>query len=301
MPPKRWLELKSEVPFEYVEPVAGLFHAYGKGGVVIEHPGIWNPDEGEAPPERPSAILRTYMPQTPAFRSKRELLHIGVALIAKLTALPELEEREIAEDEWEAAWKAHFTPLRVGDHLLVQPPWHTAEPEPGDIVIEIDPGLAFGTGHHPTTHRALEALERHVIPGASVLDVGAGSGILSVAAAKLGAGKVIGVEIDRIALKAGRSNVRANHVSGTVRLYAGSLPSEHVEPAWADVVVANVNAIVLAALAPELRRALAPGGPLIAAGILVDRRGPVEQAFADAGLAVRESFEDDDWLALVLR
>ncbi len=300
MPTNRWLELKIEVPFEYVEPVAELFHAYGKGGVVIEQVGVWNPDEGEPPPERPSAVLRTYMPQTPAFRSKRELVHIGVALIAKLTDLPELEEREIAEEEWEAAWKAHFTPLRVGHHLLVQPPWQTAEPQPGDVVIEIDPGLAFGTGHHPTTHRALESLERLVAPGANVLDVGAGSGILSVAAAKLGAGKVIGVEIDRVALKAGRSNLRANAVSGTVRLYAGTLPSEHVEPGWADLIVANVNAIVLAALAPELRRALAAGGPLIAAGILRERRAPVEQAFADAGLAVRESFEDGDWLALVL-
>ncbi|MCH6552349.1 MAG: 50S ribosomal protein L11 methyltransferase, partial [Planctomycetes bacterium] len=173
MPPKRWLELKIEVPFEYVEPVAELFHAYGKGGVVIEQAGVWNPDEGEPPPERPSAVLRTYMPQTPAFRSKRELVHIGVALIAKLTDLPELEEREIAEEEWEAAWKAHFTPLRVGHHLLVQPPWQTAEPQPGDVVIEIDPGLAFGTGHHETTRLCLAALDQTVVSGVRVLEVGA--------------------------------------------------------------------------------------------------------------------------------
>ena len=108
------------------------------------------------------------------------------------------------------------------------------------------------------------------------------------------------MEIDRIALKAGRTNVRTNGVSGTVRLYAGTLPNEHVGPAWANVVAANVNAIVLAQLAPELRRALVTGGALIAAGILEERRAPVEQAFADAGLAVRESFEDGDWLALLL-
>ena len=306
MPPKRWLELKIEVPFEYVEPVAELFHAYGKGGVVIEQVGGWNPDEGESPPPRPNAILRAYMPQTPAFRSNRELVYVGVQLIAKLTELPDLEEREIDEADWEAAWKAHFTPLRVGRRLVVQPPWQPAPAELAQtpageeaIVIEIDPGLAFGTGHHPTTHRALESIERLITPGANVLDVGAGSGILSIAAAKLGAGKVIGVEIDRIALKAGRSNVRANGVSGIVRLYAGTLPNEHVLPAWADLVVANVNALVLGRLAPELRRALKPGGALIAAGILRERLASVEQPFADAGLRVRESFEDDDWVAVV--
>lgn len=300
-PPKRWLELKIEVPFEFVEPVAELFHAYGKGGVVVEHPGTWNPDEGESPAVRPSAIVRTYMPQSPAYRTKRELVHIGVQLIAKLTDLPELEEREVTEDEWEAAWKAHFTPLRVGRRLVVQPPWQAGQPRDGDVVIEIDPGLAFGTGHHPTTHRALECLEQLLTPGANVLDVGAGSGILSVGAAKLGAGKVVGVEIDRVALRAGRANVRANGVSGRVRLYAGTLPNEHVPPAWADLVLANVNAIVLAQLAPEMRAALKPDGVLVAAGILEERRESVEEAFRDAGLAVRESFRDDDWVALVVR
>jgi len=294
-----WLELKIEVPFEFVEPVAELFRRYGKGGVAIEEEGGWDPDIGESQPPRPSAVLRTYMPQTPAFRSKREIVHIGVALIGKLTPLNGIEEREIEESEWEAAWKAHFTPLRVGEHLVVSPPWDHGSVRDGDVVIEIDPGLAFGTGHHPTTHRALESLERLIKPCDKVLDVGAGSGILSVGAAKLGAGRVIGVEIDKIAVKAGRANLRANGVSGKVRCYAGTLPNDHVPSGWADIVLANINSVALVNLAPELRRALKPGGWLVGAGILEERRASVETAFASAGLRIRERLRDDDWVAML--
>jgi ribosomal protein L11 methyltransferase len=300
MPTTRdWLELKVEVPFEFVEPVAELFRKFGKGGVAIEEAGGWNPDEGESPPERPSAILRTYMPQTPGYRSNREMIHIGVQLISKITDISDLEERDIAEKEWEDAWKAHFTPLRIGRRLIVQPPWRRGEEQPGDVVIEIDPGLAFGTGHHPTTHRVLEAMERLLEPGQTVLDVGSGSGILSVGAAKLGAGKIIGVEIDNIALKAGRTNLRVNGVSGHARFYAGSLPNDHVPEGWADLVLANVNSVALTNLAPELKRAVKPGGHVVAAGILQERQQQVEDAFAEAGLSIDERIYDDDWVALV--
>jgi ribosomal protein L11 methyltransferase len=296
---KNWIEFKVEVPFEFVEPVAELFRRFGKGGVAIEEAGGWNPDEGEARPERPNAILRTYMPQTPAFRSNREMVHIGIELISKLTDVSPLEERDIAEQEWEDAWKAHFTPLRIGKRLIVQPPWRRGEERPDDVVIEIDPGLAFGTGHHPTTHRVLEAMERLLEPGQNVLDVGAGSGILTVGAAKLGAGKIIGVEIDNIALKAGRANLRANGVSGVARFYAGTLPNDHVPEGWADLVLANVNSVALAKLAPELARASKPGGWVVAAGILTERQQGVEDAFAAAGLAIPERIYDDDWVALI--
>lgn len=294
-----WLELKILVPFEFVEPVAELFRRYGKGGVAIEEAGGWNPDEGESPPERQSAIIRTYMPQTPGYRRNREIVHIGVQLVGKLTDLPELEEREILEREWEDAWKAHFTPLRIGRRLLVQPPWLREEAGPDDVVIEIDPGLAFGTGHHPTTNRTLECMERLMRPGLQVLDVGSGSGILSIGAAKLGAARVLGVEIDRVALKAGRINVRSNNVSGRVRFYAGTLPNENIPAGWAELLLANVNSVALANLAPELRRALAPGGRLVAAGILRERRQQVVDAFTAAGLSFVEEHHDGDWVTFV--
>jgi len=294
-----WLEFKVEVPFEFVEPVAELFRKFGKGGVAIEEAGGWNPDEGESPPERPSAILRTYMPQTPGYRSNREMIHIGIQLISKITEISELEERDIAEKEWEDAWKAHFTPLRIGKRLIVQPPWRRGEERHGDVVIEIDPGLAFGTGHHPTTHRVLEAMEWLLKPGQNVLDVGSGSGILSVGAAKLGAGKIIGVEIDNIALKAGRSNLRVNGVSGHARFYTGTLPNSHAPEGWADLILANINSVALTNLAPELKRVGKRGGHLVAAGILQERQKQVEDAFSKAGIVINDRIYDDDWVALI--
>ena len=143
------------------------------------------------------------------------------------------------------------------------------------------------------------AVDFVIKPFDQVLDVGAGSGILSVGAAKLGAGRVIGVEIDKIAVKAGRANLRANGVSGKVRCYAGTLPNDHVPSGWADIVLANVNSVALVNLAPELRRALKPGGWLVGAGILEERRASVEAAFAAAGLKIRERLRDDDWVAML--
>ena len=239
------------------------------------------------------------MPQTPGYRRNREIVHIGIQLVGKLTDLPELEEREILEREWEDAWKAHFTPLRIGKRLLVQPPWLREEAGADDVVIEIDPGLAFGTGHHPTTNRTLECMERLMRPGLQVLDVGSGSGILSIGAAKLGAARVLGVEIDRVALKAGRVNVRSNGVSGRVRFYVGTLPNEKIPAGWAELLLANVNSVALANLAPELRRALAPEGRIVAAGILQERRQQVVDAFAAAGLSFVEEHHDGDWVTFV--
>ena len=302
MPPKAdWTELKIEAPFEFVEPIAELFRRHGKGGVAIEQRGGWNPDEGESPPPRQSAIIRTYLPQTAAYQRHREMIHIGIALVGKITDLPPLAERTVAEREWEEAWKAHFTPLRVGKRLLVQPPWKRGEADPSDIVIEIDPGLAFGTGHHPTTHRTLEWTERLVKPGMHVLDVGAGSGILSIGAAKLGAERAIGVELDKIALKAGKMNLKPNGVADRVRFYGGSLPSPHIPAGSFDLVLANVNSVALTNLAPELARAMKPNASLVCSGILEERLPALEESFAAAGLRIIERTDDDDWRTLVCR
>jgi ribosomal protein L11 methyltransferase len=282
-----------------VEPVAELFRRYGKGGVAIEEPGGYDPDIGQPRPPATNALLRTYMPVSPGFRSNRELVHIGIKLIARIHPLPDLQERELLEEEWESAWKAHFTLLKLGRRLVVRAPWQEHEPQSDEVVVVMEPGLAFGTGHHPTTRRCLENLERLAYPGCRVLDVGAGSGILSVTAAKLGAGWVRGLEIDPVALRVCRANLRSNGVSGLARCYGGTLPHAQVPDACADLVLANINSVALAALAPRFRTALRSGGWLVAAGILEERRAQVETAFAKAGLKVQEALLDDDWVALL--
>ncbi len=301
MAKSRWLELTIEVPSEYVEPVAELFSRYGEGGVAIEVAGGYDLDDGPPPAPAPTATVRTYLPSAPAYRSRRELIHIGVRLFSHLHPLPELREREMADREWEAEWKAHFTPLRVGRRLVVCPSWRTHEPRKEEVTIVLDPGLAFGTGHHPTTRRCLESVERLVFPGCRVVDVGVGSGILSIAAAKLGAEAIVGLEVDPVAVRVCRANLRANGVSKRARCYPGTLPHPRVAPGSADLVLANLNPPALTALAAALREALKPDGWLVASGVLQERGDQVEEAFAAVGLQVREALVDDDWVTFLLR
>jgi len=296
----RWLEISARVPFEYVEPVASLFHRYGKG-VVIEEDADFNPDEGESAPPAANATIRTYLPVSQRYQRSREMMWVGLRLIVQLAPGAECDEREIVQQEWETAWKVHFTPLRVGDRLVVRPPWHTEALASHEVSIEIDPGLAFGTGHHPTTRMTLECLERLMAPGANVLDVGCGSGILSIAAAKLGAESVLGVDVDKVAIRSARANIRANGVGRSVRLVVGSLPNGEAQAGAADIALANISAKALIELASQLRGALRDGGYLVASGLLTERSADVRQAFAEAGLAVSEELIDGDWAAMICR
>ena len=195
-----WYELTIRVPFEFVEPVSYLFERYAYGLSIETVP-------------MDCAIMRSYLPSL----SRTRLAHIevGVKLAASVGDLGELDIRELdGSEDWRNSWKQHFTLLKVGRNLVVKPSWVDYEPVEGDVVIDLDPGLAFGTGYHPTTHACLEALERLVTPGCTVLDVGTGSGILTIAAAKLGAGHITAVDIDSHAVRAARKNFKRTGDSG---------------------------------------------------------------------------------------
>ena len=189
--------------------------------------------------------------------------------------------------------------LRVGRRIVIRPTWREHEPLPGDVVVALDPGMAFGTGLHPTTRLCLAALERLAdhgeVDGRRVLDVGCGSGILSLAAVLLGADLAVGVDTDPIAVEATAANAARNDVSGRVTAREGSLPSG--ERAF-GVVLANLIAGVLVPLAPMLRAELADGGALVASGIFVDREAEVVAAFEAAGLHVTARDAEGDWVAL---
>jgi len=199
----------------------------------------------------------------------------------------ELTVRLVDEEDWAESWKEHFHVEHIGDRIVVVPTWRTYHARPGDVVIALDPGMAFGTGQHGTTRMCLESLERRVRPGDRVLDVGCGSGILSIAAAKLGAAAVDAVDVDADCVRITSENARLNGVD--VRAALGSLGS-----AWPfgeaaagyDAVVANVIARVIIDLAPDLVGALAPSGRLIVSGVIAEREEEVRDALAAAGARV---------------
>ena len=294
----KWLELSLRAPQEYVEPLSVVFQRHGYGGVAVELEGGFNPDEGESAPDEPMAVLRSYIPVDRTTASRREQIRVAVELISLLCPLPPLEERVMEEDEWLESWKSHFTVLHIG-RLVVRPSWMEYEPASGEVVIGMDPGMAFGTGHHPTTRMCLAELDGLVKPGMSVLDVGIGSGILTIAAAKLGAGRVHALDVDPVAVRAARANVRANGLRRVVKFERRALAADAEPLGEFDLVVANLYTNVILNLAPALAAHLAPVGTLVVSGIMADRAGEVEQALDAAGCALLRTEREGDWAALV--
>lgn len=282
-----WHELSITVPFEYVEPVSYLFERYGYGLSVETKPGEY-------------AIMRSYLPSL----SRQRLAHIevGIKLASAVAELGELNIRPLDDSEdWRNNWKQHFTLLRVGQNLVIKPSWIDYEPKESDVVVDLDPGLAFGTGYHPTTYSCLEALEELVKPGCSILDVGTGSGILTIAAAKLGAGHITAVDIDSQAVRAARRNFRRTGIEHLVVAESGSLPCKATSGRVYNLAVANISARGIRLVSPEIPAVLAPDGVFIASGIIVEQHDEAVEAIKGAGLVIDETRQKEDWVTILSR
>ncbi len=299
-----WLELAVEADVEAVEAVSEILGRAAPGGTSVE-PAFELVDEGlgaRLDPSRP-AIVRAYLPARDRAAAERAAGEVAEALghlqAFGLRPIGELRTRIVEEADWADAWKAYFPVMRVGRRLVIRPTWRRHRRAPDDVVLALDPGMAFGTGLHPTTRLCLAAVEalsdRGILAGARVLDVGCGSGILAIAALKLGATSALGLDTDPIAIEATIANARRNALVRRLHAREGSLPSGE---AGFDVVLANLIAGLLVPLASGLRDELRPGGVLLASGIFVDREGDVGAAFEAAGLEVTGRTAEGDWVAL---
>jgi len=299
-----WLELAVEADVEAVEAVSEILGRAAPGGTSVE-PAFELIDEGlgaRLDPTRP-AIVRAYVPARDRAVAARAVAEVTEALghlqAFGLRPIGELRTRLVQETDWADAWKAYFPVMRIGRRLVIRPTWRRHRRAPGDVVLALDPGMAFGTGLHPTTRLCLAGVEvladRGVLAGARVLDVGCGSGILAIAALKLGAAMALGLDTDPIAIEATSANARRNALVRRLRVRGGSLPS--AEPVF-DVVLANLIAGVLVPLAAGLHDELRSGGSLLASGIFVDREGEVREAFEAADLRVTGRSAEGDWVAL---
>ena len=296
-----WVELSIDTPSEFVEPLTQVFTEHGEGGVAIELPAGHNPDEGEEAPIPERVTVTTYIPHDNRLEGRYARIDTAVRLVAYVGDVSELRVRVVEEEEWQEAWKDHFHVLRVGTRTVIVPTWRTYEPRENDVVITIDPGMAFGTGHHPTTRMCLELLEMHVAPGDRVLDLGCGSGILSIAAAKLGASNVLGLEIDPTAASVAERNVSENGVQDTVRTDEATLPHPRAAADGYDLLVANVSVKVITELAEHIVRVVRSGGTLIFSGILDKQRTEVIERMVGLGVQFEDGLVDADWVALVGR
>ena len=281
----RWIEIAVPSHPEAVEAVSEILDRVGYNGIAVDVP---------IEPSDPH-VVKAYLVYDHAarFKVRRVKEAIGRLRAFGLGPVGEVGVRRIADEDWLESWKAQFTPIRIGP-FFVRPSWSDARDD--GIPLVLDPGMAFGTGLHPTTRQCLEALGRMDVAGRSVLDVGTGSGILAVAAAKRGAAPVMGVDIDPLAVKAARENALRNDVAVDVREgSAGDVDGRY------DVVLANLVADVIVQIAPGLRARVRDGGTLVCAGIVAEKEARVADALAAQGLRVEDRDQRDDWVSLVLR
>jgi ribosomal protein L11 methyltransferase len=315
-----WLELAVEVAGLDAELAADLLRQACPGGVAIEAASRLDREidayvlDGEAP-----ALVKGYLPSNGDNERVQQSLRLALQT-APLQRPPTWRDaRELLDEDWRDSWKKYFGIQRIGARLIIAPSWIEYEAREGEIVLRIDPGMAFGTGQHQTTAMCLRALEQHVHGGETVLDLGCGSGILALAAARLGAGRVIAIDNDEQAVKATRENAEIN--GATVELREGTLPApggHNLSPAPAsggqalsltgggdgdtvDLLVANISAITLERLSPALAAAVKPGGLLITSGFLEEAVADLRSAFEMAGFAIEDELQDGQWRTLIAR
>jgi ribosomal protein L11 methyltransferase len=291
----------SDHPALAEELICDMFFSLGITGVVCHLP-LNEPDEGfgtqtlDLPEEN---AIEGYLPETGDADTILEKLAKRALALKQDGITVQIRVDTVADQDWADAWKQHFHVMRITDRIVVKPAWKPFDPGPGDIVIHLDPGMAFGTGTHPSTCMCLEQIQTWLAPGRSFLDVGCGSGILMIAAAKLGASKLTGVDTDPVAVAVARENLEKNQVpDDRYHLVAGTL--DQVGNTAYDLIAANIIAQTLVALMPDIRSRMAPGGRAILSGIIQERVPEVKKALDLHGLAIEHQALDDEWVTLTV-
>lgn len=300
----KWLEakivLENDAAIAAADVVSDIFSDFGLQGTVMEEPG-GEPDEGwgdDALPLPEEYAVIGYLPVNELTAQKCTRLE---------NRLWELKEHdgiryriiygEMDEEDWAESWKAFFYPEKITDRIVIKPTWRTYDPDPGDIILEIDPGMAFGTGIHPTTSTCIAALESHLTPGSRLLDIGVGSGILMIAGAKLGASRVVGIDLDEVAVDIARKNLLHNRIEqDRFQVHTGNLVDK-VDERF-DIVVANILSEVIVLLLDDIHRVMKPGGMMIASGIIERNKDMVTEKMVEKKFEIIEIRLKEGWATI---
>ena len=308
----RWARISVVTTHEGADLIANILMELGAAGTEIDDPslvneyidaGLWDYTDLPRAEDTETVTVRAYLPEDARLESSllalaeriAALRHAGATLGAGT-----ISHSFVADEDWAETWKAYIHTEKIGERIVVRPTWEEYTPSADEIVIELDPGAAFGTGAHATTAMCLRWLEHLVSPGMRVYDVGCGSGILAVAAAKLGAGEVIAMDYDPVAVSVAEENIRQNNAHNVVACESDLLSAcEGAAPA--ELITANIIADVIIRLFAQLDRHLAPGGTLLASGIIDDRIADVEHAAAQHGFTVLDMTCEKEWAAMIIR
>ncbi|WHY76183.1 50S ribosomal protein L11 methyltransferase [Neobacillus sp. WH10] len=310
----KWSEISIHTTNEAIEPISHILHEAGASGVVIEDPfeltkkredqfgEIYQLNPDDYPEE--GVIVKAYLPVNSFLGETVEAIKesINNLIIYDIDlGLNKVTISEVNEEEWATAWKKYYNPVKISEKFTIVPTWEMYEPVNSDeLIIELDPGMAFGTGTHPTTVMCIQALERTVRPGDRVIDVGTGSGVLSIAAAMLGAEDVSAYDLDEVAVTSAKLNIKLNKVSKIVSISQNNL-LDGVEEDSADVVVANILAEVILRFTDDVASVVKPGGVFIASGIIQQKKDQVKDAIVAAGFEISETMLMEDWVAIIAK
>ena len=310
----KWSEISIHTTNEAIEPISHILHEAGASGVVIEDPfeltkkredqfgEIYQLNPDDYPEE--GVIVKAYLPVNSFLGETVEAIKesINNLIIYDIDlGKNDVTISEVHEEEWATAWKKYYNPVKISEKFTIVPTWEIYEPVSSDeLIIELDPGMAFGTGTHPTTVMCIQALERTVLPGDRVIDVGTGSGVLTIAAAMLGAEDVRAYDLDEVAVTSAKLNIKLNKVSKMVSISQNNL-LDGVEEDSADVVVANILAEVILRFTDDVAGVVKPGGVFIASGIIQQKKDQVKDAIVAAGFEISETMLMEDWVAIIAK
>ncbi|BDG46463.1 ribosomal protein L11 methyltransferase [Parageobacillus sp. KH3-4] len=309
----KWSEISIHTTHEAVEAISNILHEAGAGGVVIEDPydltkerdasfgEVYELNPDDYPEE--GVIIKAYLPVNSFLGETVEEIKqaINNLLLYDIDiGKNKITISEVNEEEWATAWKKYYNPVKISEKFTIVPTWETYEPVSSDeLIIELDPGMAFGTGTHPTTVMCIQALEKYVKPGDTVIDVGTGSGILSIAAAMLGAKSVRALDLDPVAVDSAKLNVKLNKVQHIVTVSQNNL-LDHIEER-ANVIVANILAEIILRFADDAYRLLEKNGYFITSGIIQAKKQEVKEGLTKAGFTIEETLVMEDWIAFIAR
>ncbi|WP_406542174.1 50S ribosomal protein L11 methyltransferase [Clostridium ljungdahlii] len=307
---KEWIEVSITTSSEAVEAVSGILYNTEVKGVSIEdsqdvefkkkHPEDWDYfDESLLKIKDGTAVVKGYYKQDKNLNGylkyiKDSINNLESFGIDKGKGL--ITVSKVNEEDWENKWKEYYKPYKVGKHIVVKPIWENYEAEKDDIIVELDPGMAFGTGTHETTKMCIKALEKYIKPEYTVFDIGTGSGILAITSSKLGAKEVTGVDLDPVAVKSASTNVGYNHIKNVNILHGYFMD---VVKGKANIVVANIIADVIIFLADGVKDFMLPGGVFICSGIILERKEEVVDKLNKTGFKIEEINEDGEWVCIV--
>ena len=295
---------------ETAEAVSEVMSRYAPNGVAIEQIARdiqLGADEGAAAQLEPIVAVRAYLPLEDEVEAKRQQIEEALWHLAQITHIPEPTFRIVAESDWANAWKEHYHVVHLGQRFVVKPTWREYQAQPGEIVMELDPGMAFGTGLHPTTQMCLAAIEQYARPEMRTLDLGTGSGILAIGAALLGVTSIVGIDNDPLAVKVAAENAALNRVAEQITVELGSLAEAKAaamagRPVGFDLIIVNILARVIIGLCEDgLGQVLRSGGLAIFAGLIDTQEYGVREALQTQGLTVIDRLQEKDWVCLIAR